>query len=128
MTYYLLPRTNMNLFKQLNYLTTDNDINKSPPIFISNSLARYLYAMKENIDNRENEWDIYKKYTNPFEYIHTIIPFRKKCVSKQKPLSRSYFKMLELCQLFNYYLQLSSPSDHLHGLSSSSSSIALQAS
>jgi len=73
----------------------------SPPIFISNSLARYLYAMKENIDNRENEWDIYKKYTNPFEYIHTIIPFRKKCISKQKPLSRSYFKMLELCQLFD---------------------------
>jgi 23S rRNA U2552 (ribose-2'-O)-methylase RlmE/FtsJ len=89
----------MNLYKQLNYLSTDDD--EFPPIFISNSLARFLYAMKENIDHRENEWDIYKKYTNPFEYIHTVIPFRKKCVSKQKPLSRSYFKMLELCQLFN---------------------------
>ena len=90
----------MNLYKQLSYLPIDS----SPPIFISNSLARYLYTMKENIDNRENEWDIYKKYTNPFEYIHTIIPFRKKCVSKQKPLSRSYFKMIEICQLFNLIL------------------------
>jgi 23S rRNA U2552 (ribose-2'-O)-methylase RlmE/FtsJ len=73
----------------------------SPSIFISNSLANYLYTIKENIDNKEQQWDIYKKYTNPFEYIHSIIPFRKKCVSKHKPLSRSYFKMVELCQLFS---------------------------
>ena len=96
MTYYLLPRTNMNLFKNIEYIPT----NESPPIFISNSLAQYLYTMKENIDNREQQWDVFKKYTNPFEYIHTIVPFRKKCVSKHKPLSRSYFKMIELCQLF----------------------------
>ena len=96
MTYYLLPRTNMNLFKNIEYIPT----NKSPSIFISNSLSQYLYAMKENIDNREQQWDVFKKYTNPFEYIHTTVPFRKKCVSKHKPLSRSYFKMIELCQLF----------------------------
>uniref|UniRef100_A0A6C0HZQ4 Ribosomal RNA methyltransferase FtsJ domain-containing protein n=1 Tax=viral metagenome TaxID=1070528 RepID=A0A6C0HZQ4_9ZZZZ len=97
MTYYLLPRSNINLYKNISYLPTD----ESPPIFISNSLANYLYIIKENIDNKEQQWDIYKKYTNPFEYIHSIVPFRKKCVSKHKPLSRSYFKMVELCQLFS---------------------------
>lgn len=87
----------MNLYKNIDVIPTDD----SPSIFISNSLAHYLYTMKENIDNREQQWDIFKKYTNPFEYIHTMIPFRKKCVSKYKPLSRSYFKMVELCQLFS---------------------------
>jgi 23S rRNA U2552 (ribose-2'-O)-methylase RlmE/FtsJ len=110
MTYYLLPRTNMNLYKNIDYIPTED----SPQIFISNSLAHYLYAMKENIDNREQQWDVFKKYTNPFEYIHTVIPFRKKCVSKHKPLSRSYFKMVELCQLFTLIPNTSSPLTTFH--------------
>jgi len=89
----------MDLFKHIEYKYTDS-IDNSPPIIISNSLSSYLYQMKENIDNREQQWDIFKKYTNPFEYIHSMVPFRKKCVSKYKPLSRSYFKMVELCNLF----------------------------
>jgi 23S rRNA U2552 (ribose-2'-O)-methylase RlmE/FtsJ len=44
---------------------------------------------------------VFKKYTNPFEYIHTIIPLKKKSVSKHKPLSRSYFKMIEIIHTFS---------------------------
>lgn len=98
MTYYLLPRTNMYLFKNIEY--TDS-VGKSQSIIISNSLANYLYKMKEKIDDCEHQWNIFKKYTNPYEFIHSVIPFRKKCISKQKPLSRSYFKMIELCDMFN---------------------------
>ena len=39
---------------------------------------------------------IYKKYTNPYEYIHTNIPGSRNAVCKYKPLSRSYFKMIEI--------------------------------
>lgn len=95
MTYYLLPKTNSNIYKYLQY-----SCNEEPHAIISNSLSRYLYEIKEKITNKEKSWDIYKKYTNPCEYIHTVVPFKKKSVSKYHPLSRSYFKMIEILNIF----------------------------
>ena len=63
------------------------------------SLSSYLYEIKEKIKEFDAEWDIYKEYTNPFEYIHTCPPNRKP-VAQHKPLSRSYFKMVEILQHF----------------------------
>mgnify|MGYP000309480599 CR=1 FL=1 len=41
-----------------------------------------------------------KKYTNPFEFIHT--PYENKLyISKLKPLSRAYYKMIELMDIFH---------------------------
>ena len=57
--------------------------------------------IKEKINEHSKDWDIYKKYTNPYEYIHSIIPNRKKSISKHKPLSRSYFKMIEILAIFD---------------------------
>jgi len=57
--------------------------------------------MKEKIDNKEKDWDIFKKYTNPYEYIHTQLSFKKRAISKYKPLSRSYFKMIEIVKAFD---------------------------
>jgi 23S rRNA U2552 (ribose-2'-O)-methylase RlmE/FtsJ len=57
--------------------------------------------MKECLNNCEKDWDTFKKYTNPYEYIHSSIPFKKKSISKHKPLSRSYFKMIEIINTFN---------------------------
>jgi 23S rRNA U2552 (ribose-2'-O)-methylase RlmE/FtsJ len=48
-----------------------------------------------------DEWDTYKKYTNPYEYIHSHVPHKKKSVAKYKPLSTSYFKMIEIMDLFH---------------------------
>ena len=96
MTYYLLPRGNMNIYHELSYRESSD----STPIIISNSVAQYLYGMKENIDDKEKKWDTFKKYTNPCEYIHTMVPFKKKSVAKTKPISRSYFKMIELLHIF----------------------------
>ena len=68
--------------------------------FISNSLSFYLGDIKKRINNRDQEWDIIKRYTNPCEYIHTSVPGKRKSIAKRKPLSRSYFKMIELTQYF----------------------------
>jgi len=58
--------------------------------------------MKKKIDNVINDWDIYKRYTNPYEYIHSIISNSHKTnVSKLKPLSRSFYKMIEIITIFN---------------------------
>ncbi len=72
-----------------------------PKSMISNSLSYYLYEIKYKIDKCEKEWDIYKKYTNPYEYITTVPPSRNKCVSRYKSLSRSYYKMIEIIENFN---------------------------
>jgi 23S rRNA U2552 (ribose-2'-O)-methylase RlmE/FtsJ len=60
-----------------------------------------MYDIKTKLHTHEQDWDIYKKYTNPYEYIHSVVPMRKKSISKYKPLSRSYFKMIELINTFN---------------------------
>lgn len=97
MTYYLLPRTSCLIYKNIDSI--DNECQPAP--IISNSLASYLYQMKECLNDFEKDWDTFKKYTNPYEYIHSSIPHRKKSVSKHKPLSRSYFKMIEIINTFN---------------------------
>lgn len=94
--YYLLPKAHPNLYKYLEY----KDISGSPPTVISDSLSHYLSNIKLLITDKEKQWDIYKKYTNPYEYIHSYIPNKKRSVSKMKPLSRSFFKMIEILTQF----------------------------
>ena len=97
MLYYLLPGVGSPLYTTMCF----DVVSDSPTEMISNSLAHFLYDIKEKITSREKDWDIYKKYTNGYEYIHSIVQSKKKSVSKYKPLSRSYFKMVELVHDFH---------------------------
>lgn len=97
MSYYLLPRNSIQIIPYIEYLSS----NIEPTAVISNSLSYYLYEIKENIKANEREWDIVKKYTNPYEYIHSNLPGKKKSVSKLLPLSRSFFKMIEIMNTFD---------------------------
>jgi 23S rRNA U2552 (ribose-2'-O)-methylase RlmE/FtsJ len=96
MIYFLLPKSFIFTYKNLDF----HDDDSIPTPVISNSLSYYLSDIKTKIKDHEKEWDNYKKYTNPYEYIHSIIPNKKKCISKHKPLSRSYFKMIEIVNTF----------------------------
>ncbi len=96
MSYYLLP----NIINTINEEDIFLNTGKSN-IILSKSLSLYLNSMKTQIDNYSNEWDIYKKYTNTYEYIHTIIPFTKFSVCKLKPLSRSFYKLIEIFNLLH---------------------------
>ena len=95
MKYFLLPNNNIHI--------NPNDIKISYDISYSicNSLNHYLIKSKNRISNHIKLWDTYKKYTNTYEFIHTQIPLLKNSVSKHKPLSRSYFKMIEIINTFN---------------------------
>jgi len=97
MLYILLPNVNINICSFINCYT---DVCIPVPV-ISNSLSHYLYEIKNKITTYGNDWDIYKKYTNPYEYINSNVPNKSKCVSKYKPLSRSYFKMIEIITAFD---------------------------
>jgi 23S rRNA U2552 (ribose-2'-O)-methylase RlmE/FtsJ len=96
MSYFLLPHIN-NIIEQKNIQITIGS-NKN---VISKSLCYYLNLMKQQIDNYSINWDIYKKYTNPYEYIHTVIPYTKHAVCKLKPLSRSFYKLIEMYNLLH---------------------------
>ena len=99
MIYFLLPKNNIQTYKSI--FTTLSD--EPPTPSISNSLSYYLSDIKMKINDCEKEWDIFKKHTNPYEYIHTMIPNKKKYISKCKPLSRSYFKMIEIVHTFRLH-------------------------
>jgi len=96
MIHFQIPRNNPNLYKYLDVQRIDT----VPGPVISNSLSFYLGDIKKRINNRDQEWDIIKRYTNPCEYIHSSVPGKRKSIAKKKPLSRSYFKMIELTQYF----------------------------
>jgi 23S rRNA U2552 (ribose-2'-O)-methylase RlmE/FtsJ len=98
MIHLQIPRSINTLYNKIDCIEEDHDAPSS--IAISNSLSYYLMDIKQRIEHQENEWDIYKRYTNPYEYIHTCIPGKRKCIAKIKPLSRSYFKMIELTRFF----------------------------
>jgi len=74
-----------------------NEVNTD--FFISKTLQKYLITIKEQIDKYSAKWDNFKKYTNPYEYIHSVVPSAKTPVCKYKPLSRSYFKMIEMMHM-----------------------------
>lgn len=99
----------MNVFlipKNVNPLTCEEvsiqkSVDKENNIFISETLHKYLISIKNQIDKYVEHWDIYKKYTNPYEYIHSLVPEKKMSVSKYKPLSRSFYKFIEICHTFD---------------------------
>jgi hypothetical protein len=58
-----------------------------------------LLRLKNNIDNmtHQSTWDEYKKITNPYEFIFLSLAKRMQySVAKKIPLSRSYYKMIEI--------------------------------
>ena len=62
-----------------------------------------LYNLKTEINNYTEYWDLYKKITNPYEYIHTQIKNKKLSVCNFKPISRSFFKLIEISNVFNIF-------------------------
>ena len=86
-----------------NFLLTFHSLEDIRPK-INSSLFNYIHKTKYQIEGYLNQWDVMKKYTNPYEYIHTTIPNTKNAVCKYSPISRSYFKLVEIIhthKLFN---------------------------
>ena len=103
MTYINLPNlNNLNLDFNIIYKCDNTHNIDKKDIFLCNSLHNYLLSLKQSIDEYYEYWDIMKKITNPYEYIHTIVPNHKFSLCKYKPLSRSFFKMIEMINTFDF--------------------------
>jgi len=113
MSYYILTSgINLKIHKNISFSfeSSNEDINANTTLspiypknsYISHSLFDFLSKFKKQIEISSDAWDSIKKFTNPYEFIHTIIPGNKNSISKLKPLSRSFYKMLELWKLFKF--------------------------
>ena len=112
MSYFQLPSLpyNNNIKLSLN----NNNSDDHEKIIINKTLVIYLKNIKSEIENFSNEWDTFKKYINPYEYIHTVVPNTNMSVSKHKPLSRSYYKMIEICYLLDLLKDLPNNCNTFH--------------
>ena len=89
-----IPQTLLNYNNIQLKCNNDSNIN----IKINICLQEILNELKQEINTYGESWDIYKKYTNPYEYIHTS--YTNKSLCKLKPLSRSFYKMIEIINHF----------------------------
>lgn len=79
-------------------LTLSNNVE----ISLSQSLYHYLTSSKQRIDNNVEEWDFFKKITNPYEFIHTPPQNYMRAVADYSAISRSFYKLIEI--VMNYEL------------------------
>lgn len=97
MIFVLLP--SLNGVNILSKLKITNSVEKPLPYMLY-SLNSYLTEIKGKISECGEEWNANKKYTNPYEYIYTNSPRTSIC--RYKPISRAYFKMIEILNTFNF--------------------------
>tara|TARA_B100000073_G_scaffold348048_1_gene364757 strand:+ start:10729 stop:11934 length:1206 start_codon:yes stop_codon:yes gene_type:complete len=100
MIYYVLPQIEYHL-KNKNLKITFNKNNENTTN--NYSLKKYLSKIKSLIDKHIKDWDNVKKYTNTYEFIHTNVPNQKLSVSQIKPISRAFFKLIEIYNTHNIF-------------------------
>ena len=101
MSYFSIPSNNNNFKREDLYINASDVISHENLHYISSTLNEYLLKAKGRIEQYQNDWDVIKKYINPYEFIHTTVPYCKTSVCKYKPVSRSYFKFIEMNSLLN---------------------------
>jgi 23S rRNA U2552 (ribose-2'-O)-methylase RlmE/FtsJ len=74
-------------------------------VYVSSSVYSHLCDIKQQIEKYQDAWDNIKKFTNPYEYIHTNITGNKTNISRLRPLSRSFYKMIEIIKNNNILAQ-----------------------
>ena len=84
MSYFALPRSQFDQYVNKLIEPQFAQLQEIEPV-INKTLKRYLTTAKTQIDSCPSEWDRWKKYTNPYEYIHTQVPGGRSSVCRLKP-------------------------------------------
>lgn len=104
MSYYILPKTNNNIYinpvydkkQHIPYISHtlsnyyNDTINELTTIFSSNGIESSYFALEDFI-----------KIINPYEYIYSVVPGSKFSVSKLKPKSNLFYELLEIITTLN---------------------------
>jgi 23S rRNA U2552 (ribose-2'-O)-methylase RlmE/FtsJ len=93
MTTFRVPKIHIKINeKNLKIKLTDQNLEP----YINKSLSKYLSIIKQKINLFPNEWNYNKKYTNIYEFIHTNLSINNSCISQLKPISRAFYKLVEI--------------------------------
>ena len=88
------------------YVEDINETKSENDYIINQSLMHYLKTIKLEIDKVIDKWDTYKRITNKYEYINTVVKLDKinfnNTVCCYKPISRSYFKLVEILNFYDF--------------------------
>jgi hypothetical protein len=123
MSYYILPKTNNDLYINpiyiSNNISTSNIYNNYIP-YVSTTLYNYYYDIinelktfflhnnKNELTHVLNDLSSYTleeliKIINPYEYIYTIVPGSKFSVSKLKTNTNIFYDFLEIITILNIF-------------------------
>ncbi len=96
--YFLLPQVDLHICENGSYKPLEIQIKYSSEhnVYISSSIYAHLCDIKHQIEQYQDTWDNIKKFTNPYEYIHSNVSGNKTNISRLRPLSRSFYKMIEI--------------------------------
>jgi 23S rRNA U2552 (ribose-2'-O)-methylase RlmE/FtsJ len=81
--------------------------------YINETLREYTHNIKLEIDPILDLWDKNKKYSNPYECINTYYDSSTCGICSYKPISRAFFKMIEILNHYNFIFDKNIKSFHL---------------
>lgn len=81
--------------------------------YTNKTLRTYIHTIKREIDGCIVEWEKNKRKLNPYEYINTQFDSFTPCVCNYKPISRAFFKLLEIIHSYPFVFPKVIKSFHL---------------
>lgn len=103
-----------NMCETLN-LISESEINPQDVsmIYYNHTLRQSIHSVKTEIDNHVDAWERNKKYMNPYEFINTRYDSRTPMVCSYEPISRAFFKMIEILNNYEFNFPPTMTSFHL---------------
>ncbi len=86
---------------------TENNVDfllDKPMEYYNITLRSYIHNIKLEIDKLTEQWEKNKKYLNQYEFINTHFDSNTPSVCIYKPISRSFFKMIEMLNSYEFNL------------------------
>jgi 23S rRNA U2552 (ribose-2'-O)-methylase RlmE/FtsJ len=103
-----------NISETLNIISSnDIKIRDVSMYYFNYTLRQYIHSVKTEIDNHVDSWERNKKYMNPYEFINTRYDLRTPSVCEYEPISRAFFKMIEILNNYDFNFPSNMTSFHL---------------
>ena len=106
----------MNSYNIIEIITIINEIDLNydgEMRYINDTLKQYTQSVKLEIEKVLKEWDINKKYSNPYEFINTNYDSQTLSVCSYRPISRAFFKLVEIINHYKFNFPNKMNSFHL---------------
>ena len=106
----------MNSYNIIEIITIINEIDLNydgEMRYINDTLKQYTQSVKLEIEKVLKEWDINKKYSNPYEFINTNYDSQTLAVCSYRPISRAFFKLVEIINHYKFNFPNKMNSFHL---------------